>query len=129
MPKGIYIRKIGSQKGEKNGNWKGNNVGYWGIHAWIRRNLGRANKCILCNTIGLKRYEWANVSHNYRRDKSDWIELCCSCHGHYDKNYERGWKTRRKNGNDKFYGNQFTGSIKSLRQSISEQVKAYGRTD
>lgn len=68
--------------GEKNCNWKGDNVGYDALHSWIRRKLGKADKCSECGkTSGV---QWANKSHEYKRDLLDWEKLCNRCHKIFD---------------------------------------------
>lgn len=42
-------------------------------------------KCEHCDTKTSVRYEWANISHQYKRDLDDWMELCKKCHMAYDK--------------------------------------------
>lgn len=37
--------------------------------------------CLQCNT---GKFEWANKSGDYKRDLSDWLRLCISCHRKYD---------------------------------------------
>lgn len=68
--------------------WKGENVGYQGLHRWIRRQMGQPTKCEHCGTDGLygKRIHWANKSQQYRREITDWLRLCASCHRLYDTN-------------------------------------------
>lgn len=73
------------QDGELNSQWKGDAVGYSGLHSWVRKNLGTPSICEHCNDSTKSRYEWANKSHKYKRDTSDWIRLCCSCHQKYDR--------------------------------------------
>ena len=70
----------------KNPNWKGNNVGYSALHAWIRRKLGKPSICEYCGTIGLngRKIHWANKSGIYKRESSDWIRLCVPCHKAFD---------------------------------------------
>ena len=80
-----------AKKGSKNGTWKGDEVSYSGLHRWIRRNLGKANrcdnpKCVYPRLSALgkmmlapKRFHWANKSGKYLRDISDWWQLCQSC--------------------------------------------------
>ena len=99
--------------GEKNSQWKGNKVKYTGLHLWVMRWLGKPKKCDKCGTEKSKRFEWANKSREYKRDLTDWIRLCKSCHNKFDnvseksmitkiKKYNlselarKGWKTRRK---------------------------------
>jgi hypothetical protein len=75
-----------NQLGDKNGFWKGDKVGYQGIHAWVRRHRGRPLYCAYCQDTTKKSasYHWANISGSYKRDLSDWIRLCASCHKLYD---------------------------------------------
>jgi ssDNA-binding Zn-finger/Zn-ribbon topoisomerase 1 len=90
-------KKRPSITGKLSPSWKGNNVGYNALHAWVYRNLGKASKCIQCNnTKNSKRFEWANISREYKRDLSDWKELCSKCHHKLDNITNRGWETRRR---------------------------------
>jgi hypothetical protein len=115
MPKGIYTRtkqarmnmsqvqrgripwnkgkKITKTLGKNNGNWKGDSVGYQGVHGWIRRTLGTPELCENCGTNRKTRYEWANLSGDYKRDISDWARLCVVCHRLIDGNYT--WNNRK----------------------------------
>jgi hypothetical protein len=80
--------KIGKANSNENGGmWKGDDVGYQGLHTWVRKHLGRPNTCEFCGKTGLsgKFIQWANKSHKYLRDKTDWLRLCGSCHKFYDK--------------------------------------------
>lgn len=72
---------------ENHHNWKGDDVGYLGLHKWVYRKLGQPNKCGYCGKDGLnaQRIHWANKSGKYKRDISDWIRLCRKCHAEYDK--------------------------------------------
>lgn len=70
--------------GEENNKWKGDDVGYTGLHQWVRRKLGKPAHCAYCGRADRRKYEWANISKSYRRDLSDWIRLCTSCHRLYD---------------------------------------------
>ena len=74
-------------KGEDNPNWKGDKVGYIGLHTWVKNQLGKPNVCTHCHSTIKKRYEWANKSGKYERNIDDWLRLCTSCHRKYD--YER----------------------------------------
>jgi len=67
--------------------WKGNAVGYMGLHNWIRRNYGKAKICqnTLCKNKS-KTFDWALLKEfNYQRDITKFIQLCRSCHTSYDK--------------------------------------------
>lgn len=84
--------KMPQREGEKNPHWKGDRVGYGALHTWVERSLGKPQKCEnpKCKYPRLgdkgkllkapKAYDWANISGKYRRDLSDWIRLCRSCH-------------------------------------------------
>ncbi len=64
-------------------NWKGDDVSYVKLHAWVAYHRGKPEKCEFCGkTEG--RLEWANKSRKYKRDLNDWISLCKKCHYHYD---------------------------------------------
>lgn len=83
-------KKIGdAQRGEKNHSWKGDNVGYGGVHAWVKSILGKPNKCEHCGNTNAKKYEWANKSGKCKRDLNDWMRLCTKCHHKLDKINER----------------------------------------
>ncbi len=71
------------KKGEDNPSWKGDKVGYSGLHKWVFSQLGRPNKCEHCNKITVT--QWANKSHEYKRDLNDWLALCRDCHIKYDE--------------------------------------------
>lgn len=95
MPKGIYNhhqtktpiyteernRKIGKA------NWKGELVGYAGLHMWVRRRIIKPLKCFNCKQV--KPLDLANKSHEYKRDLDDWLYLCRSCYLYYDYTKER----------------------------------------
>lgn len=70
---------------EKNNMWKGDEAGYFAIHLWVTNRLGRPQLCEHCGTTTAKKFEWANKSHEYKRDLNDWIRLCVPCHKKYDK--------------------------------------------
>ncbi len=67
-------------------NWKGENVGYRGLHEWIYNHLGQPDACEFCEQTGLSGHKihWANKSGQYERNLSDWLRLCVSCHKRYD---------------------------------------------
>lgn len=71
---------------DKNINWMGDKVGYGALHSWVNRKLGKAKECSHCGE-SKRRIEWANKSHEYKRDLEDWLQLCKRCHMKYDKNY------------------------------------------
>jgi len=75
-----------NQLNERNSNWKGDDVKYQGLHKWIRLNYGMPSKCEKCGTTEKRMYHWANISGEYKRDRSDWIRLCVPCHKKFDIN-------------------------------------------
>lgn len=87
------IAYAGKFKGENNGNFKGDDIGYAGIHAWVYRNIPKPLVCSRCHGITSGRLEAHNISGEYRRDVSDWVYLCSACHREVDgravKNSER----------------------------------------
>jgi hypothetical protein len=81
-------------------NYKGDDVGYSALHAWVYKHNGKASKCSKendgCNGKS-KSYTWANVSHQYKRDLDDFIELCRSCHAKYDCTDKKRERMRKLN--------------------------------
>lgn len=80
--------------GELNPSWRGNKVKYRALHAWVQYRLGKPHNCEHCGRTNLphRQYHWANISRKYRRELSDWLRLCASCHKAYDskvKMYEK----------------------------------------
>ena len=71
-------------KGELSATWKGDEVGYHALHAWVKREFGPPTTCGRCTNPRSKRFEWANLSGNYTRERSDWESMCASCHRRYD---------------------------------------------
>lgn len=63
------------------------NLTYNGIHAWVRRNWGKANRCEMCgkNDLSGRKVHWANKDHKYSRNRSDWMQMCRPCHSAYDR--------------------------------------------
>lgn len=72
-------------------SWKGDEVGYGGIHRWIERKLGKNRLCSRCGKVE-GWFDWHNTSGSYKRDFNDWERLCKSCH------VKETWQ-RRKYGN------------------------------
>lgn len=98
--KGVKPATSGSFKPGQNANenhplWKGEDAGYVSKHHWVKRHYGKANKCEHCEKLDCKRYEWANISGEYKRTISDWVMLCTKCHHKMDNIQTRAWETRR----------------------------------
>ena len=60
--------------------------GYESVHDWMRKNFGKPYFCEGCGIEEAYRFEWANISGKYLRDKCDWIRLCASCHDLFERN-------------------------------------------
>jgi hypothetical protein len=71
---------------ERNPGWKGEKVSYDGLHRWVQRKLGRPKRCEFCGFLSDNphMFDWANKSHKYKRDLTDWLRLCRKCHNAYD---------------------------------------------
>ncbi len=80
-------------EGSAHPNWKSDDVGYRQLHDWVKANREKTGRCehcgIECNT------QWANKSHEYKRDLADWLELCRKCHGEHDSGPKRGLATAK----------------------------------
>lgn len=100
---GKYIKKLTDNRGRHNNHlsgensprWVGDKITYSGVHKWIKRVAGSAKDCMECGILDAKRYEWENISGEYRRDLSDWKQLCCSCHRRFDDIGNKVWAARR----------------------------------
>ncbi len=90
-------RKMGEARtGDRNPKWKGKDVGYDALHDWVRRELGDPTYCSNDKTHKSKKYEWANISHTYKRELSDFKPLCQSCHRKYDVTENLREATRKR---------------------------------
>lgn len=65
---------------ENRNRWLGNKAGYHAVHQWLTAHYSKGNACERCATTKASRLEWANVSGEYLRDRSDYLVLCPSCH-------------------------------------------------
>jgi hypothetical protein len=81
----ISLAKIGRFCGENHPRWKGDDIGYAGIHDWIEKEKGKPSKCDICETTEAKKFEWCNKNHKYKRNLSDWFRACTRCHRRHDK--------------------------------------------
>ena len=84
----FYYKKVYTNSstsfGERNHMWKADRVGYHGLHHWVARQKGKPQKCENCGDTSDRKYEWANLSHKYKRDVDDWARFCTPCHRAYD---------------------------------------------
>lgn len=75
-------KRVANFREEKHYCWKGEKVGYRALHNWVKKYKGEPKICKHC---GKPAKHWANIDHKYRRNLSDYIPLCVSCHKKYDK--------------------------------------------
>lgn len=64
--------------GENNPAYKGDSVGYFALHDWVRRRIKKPKLCVACKQREAR--DLANISGTYQRDLSDWEYLCRKCH-------------------------------------------------
>lgn len=69
--------------GELNNRWAGDAITYSGVHQWVRKTFGKASECEDCGSTA--NVQWANLSREYKRNRSDWKQLCQVCHWGFDK--------------------------------------------
>jgi hypothetical protein len=84
----------GETANDKNINWRGAEVSYGALHDWVSYYLGRPQQCENCDTTEHWRYEWANISGEYKRELSDWARLCKNCHVLIDDTIRKGRITK-----------------------------------
>ena len=129
--------------------WRGNGVGYHGIHKWLYAYFGRANHCDNPKCEGKSStYQWAKLKEKtYQRNRENFIQLCTSCHRKYDFTEEtrvkqsmakKGMKLRSTpifqkdiNGNIIAIFDSAISAQKSLnilRSSICEALKGHHKT-
>lgn len=106
MPSGVYERSAelratialrekgrpkpqSGRKHDAHSHWRGEEATYSSKHKWVRRHKGRAAEQ-MCAHCERPARAWANVSHEYRRDLSDYVALCWPCHAKFD-GYPNGW--------------------------------------
>jgi len=95
----LCANKVSAKSGDRSPTWTGNKVGYMGIHHWLKKNFGKANKCENSNCLNLsKKFEWAKLkSKGYQRKRENFIRLCRRCHMFYDGLIRGGWNKGIKN--------------------------------
>ena len=82
-----YAERARNKSGEKHPAWRGTSVSYKTLHDWVNRHKERTGTCSHCGEAG--RTDWANISGEYRRELSDFFELCRKCHFRYDNEQGR----------------------------------------
>lgn len=115
-----------STRGERNGLWKGDTVGYDSLHQWIKNHKPKPEFCEDCGKV--KPYDLANISGEYKRDIDDFEWLCRSCHmkkdGRLKKLLKNGTRSRtRKRDGDLFQCRKCKEFKKSFFFSINKYSK------
>ena len=62
----------------------GSKAEYSRLHYWVEKELGKPKKCEHCGTTEARIYHWANKSHRYKKELTDWLRLCRKFHKSYD---------------------------------------------
>lgn|SRR4030067_1498426 len=90
------LKRKGVNQNQNHGQWKGDNVGYSALHAWVKRHLNKSDLCQNCK----KRpsHDLANISQEYKRDLDDWEWLCRKCHMKSDGRLNDFYKIAKKKG-------------------------------
>jgi hypothetical protein len=73
------------------------NYEYVKVHKWIKKQLGAASYCANDRSHKGKRFEWANISGEYKFDINDFKPLCPSCHRKMDFTDSQREKLRKIN--------------------------------
>lgn len=76
--------KKGDTSGKLNTNWKGDEASYYAKHIWVNNQYGKPGLCERCGTQEDRIYQWANISKEFKRERSDWMRLCIPCHKRFD---------------------------------------------
>ena len=85
----MSLARNGRFAGDEHPRWKGELVGYNALHRRVENILGKPVTCENCETTESKRYEWANISGEYKTDITDWVRLCAHCHHLIDDIYRK----------------------------------------
>lgn len=79
----------------KHPRYKGENAGYVSKHRRAVKHFGKPCFCEGCGTEEDRRYEWANISGEYKDNREDWLRLCVPCHRKFDDIGNKVWKIRK----------------------------------
>ena len=75
--------KVGQElSGKESSTWKGDSVGYGGLHKRIRQLKGKPEQCEFCGSKN--NMTWANIDGKYSCNVEDYIALCQPCHRKFD---------------------------------------------
>lgn len=106
--------------------YKGEKAEYATVHQWVYRHKEDPKKCEHCGASD-KKLQWANKSHEYKRDLDDWLRLCISCHRKHDLdengNKRNDTKKYGVSGFDRKNGKLTNDQIKEIFVSTENQVE------
>lgn len=107
MPRGVYERtpehrakiaaalrgnsnwREGSRvTGERNGRWRGDDVGRSAVHAWLDKNYVKA-ACEECGREDDLDWAYRHENGEWSRRRVDYRVLCPRCHKRFDRNKNR----------------------------------------
>lgn len=63
--------------GQENHAWRGDSVGYSGVHDYVKHRKTKPRACQICHRE--VKLQLANISGNYTRDVADYMWACHSC--------------------------------------------------
>ncbi len=69
---------------EKHPQWRGDEVGYYALHSWVRRKIGVPALCSRQDETCKGMFEWCNLDGEYTRNLDTWGSMCRSHHRTYD---------------------------------------------
>jgi hypothetical protein len=82
--------KDNCKKGSEHYQWKDKGLGYWGVHQWLRKHYGKADRCesesigMNCDCIS-EVFNWSKLKgKKYERKRENFIRMCRGCHNRYD---------------------------------------------
>lgn len=101
-------------KGENHKDWKGDNVGYYGLHGYIKKHLPKPILCQRCNT---KKAIDLSSNGKYTRELSDWEWLCRKCH------YEKDGRGKFRDDKGRFIEHDNTREIQPIQREHREQLR------
>jgi hypothetical protein len=114
-------------KRSKNVNWKGEEASYFAKHLWMVSNYGNPENCEHCHKMGGPNkggkwnIHWANKSGEFKRQKSDWLQLCVSCHRKYD--YANG--AHHTSGETHLWSKLKESDVREIRSKYTPRVFGY----
>lgn len=73
--------------------WKGDDVGYYARHAYLRRHYPKTGICEECRNEARTDYALIH-DHPPSRSREDYRELCRACHKQYDGGGERNYRAK-----------------------------------